>query len=74
MAIFGAVMASVAFFLCTWAPNVQVMILLYGLIGGEYQYFLVTFGILDNLKFLNFRTPDDVHKQSRIRKNGLRRK
>ena len=36
VAIFGAIMSSVAFFLCTWSPNVQVMILLYGLLGGEF--------------------------------------
>lgn len=34
VAIFGAIMSAAAFFLCTWSPNVQVMILLYGLLGG----------------------------------------
>lgn len=36
VAIFGAILSSVAFFLCTWSPNVQVMILLYGLVGGKF--------------------------------------
>ena len=42
VAIFGAVMAAVSFFMCTWSPNVQVMILLYGLLGGKflYKYFM----------------------------------
>ena len=35
VAIFGATLASIAFFLCTWSPNVRVMIVLYGLLGGE---------------------------------------
>ena len=35
MAISGALIASIAFFTCTYSPNVQVMILLYGLLGGK---------------------------------------
>ena len=33
---FGAVVTCAAFFFCTWSPNVQVMIILYGLVAGEY--------------------------------------
>lgn len=36
VAVFGAFLAAVAFFGCTWSPNVQVMIILYGLLGGNY--------------------------------------
>ncbi|XP_052785311.1 monocarboxylate transporter 3-like isoform X4 [Mya arenaria] len=34
VAIFGACLASVSFFLCTFSPNVRIMILVYGLLGG----------------------------------------
>lgn len=34
VAVFGACLAAVAFFCCTYSPNVQVMIILYGLLGG----------------------------------------
>ena len=33
--IFGALLSSCSFFLCTWSPNVHVMILLYGILGGK---------------------------------------
>ncbi|XP_052782946.1 monocarboxylate transporter 12-like [Mya arenaria] len=34
VAIFGATLASVSFFMCTFSPNVRIMILVYGLLGG----------------------------------------
>ncbi|XP_045164709.1 monocarboxylate transporter 3-like [Mercenaria mercenaria] len=34
VAIFGALLASASFFLCTFCPNVQLMIIVYGLLGG----------------------------------------
>ncbi|XP_045207943.2 monocarboxylate transporter 3-like [Mercenaria mercenaria] len=34
VAVFGALLSAVSFFACTWSPNVQVMIILYGLLGG----------------------------------------
>ncbi|KAL4228587.1 Mct1p [Mactra antiquata] len=34
VAVFGASLAAVSLFMCTFSPNIQVMIILYGLIGG----------------------------------------
>ncbi|WAR04260.1 MT12B-like protein [Mya arenaria] len=34
VAIFGASLAAVSFFLCAYSPNVRVMIVVYGLLGG----------------------------------------
>jgi len=35
VAIAGALLSSIAFFLCTFSPNVQVMIVVYGMLGGK---------------------------------------
>ena len=43
VAIFGAILASIAFFLCTWSPNVRVMIVMYGLLGGEFWQVIIDY-------------------------------
>ena len=41
VAIFGAILAGCSFFACTWAPNVIVMILVYGLLGGKSNKYVI---------------------------------
>ena len=51
--IAGSIIASIAFFLSTFAPNLDVLIFTYGVVGGQYFYHKFIH-VLKNLEYSSF--------------------
>lgn len=49
VAMTGSVVATIAFILATFSPNIDVLILTYGVLGGEYNTTVVVYWLTYSL-------------------------